>query len=171
MNGTNVSTHGGHDGSVSITVSGGSSPYTYHWSNGATTQNLCNLHAGTYCVTVTDAHSCTASNCITITQPGGCGGRSKNNDNSSGNSVTLKAFPNPFSGSAVIQFSVPDDGNVSLEVFNAAGAKVATLFDGQANGDIVYYIKFDAADLAAGMYFYRLTTDKQTYFEKLILQK
>jgi len=171
MTGTNVTTQGGHDGSVSITVSGGSSPYTYHWSNGATTQNICNLIAGTYCVTVTDANNCTASNCVTITYHH-CGNRSvSNNDTSSNKSVTLKAYPNPFSSSAVIQFSVPEDGNVTLQVFNAEGAKVATLFDGQANGDIIYYIKFDAADLASGMYFYRLTTDKQTYFEKIMLQK
>ncbi len=49
------------DGSISIEVNGGSLPYTYLWNNGATTQNLSGLGGGTYTVTVTDAHKCTAT--------------------------------------------------------------------------------------------------------------
>jgi gliding motility-associated-like protein len=48
----------GNDGSISITVSGGTSPYTYAWSNGASTQNLNNLMAGDYMVTVSDSRQC-----------------------------------------------------------------------------------------------------------------
>lgn len=46
-------------GAVTLNVSGGKTPYTYHWSNGATSQNLSNLSAGSYAVTVTDANGCT----------------------------------------------------------------------------------------------------------------
>jgi hypothetical protein len=45
---------GACDGAVNIAVQGGVPPYAYNWSNGATTQNVGNLCAGTYCVTVTD---------------------------------------------------------------------------------------------------------------------
>ena len=48
-----------HNGSISFTVSGGTSPYTYHWSTGATTGNISGLAAGPAAVTVTDAHGCT----------------------------------------------------------------------------------------------------------------
>ncbi len=54
----NVSCSGGNNGAVNLTVSGGTAPYTYTWSNGATTQNLANLVAGTYSVTVKDANNC-----------------------------------------------------------------------------------------------------------------
>ncbi len=66
---TNVSCFGGNNGSINLTVSGGTTPYTYIWQNGATAQDLNNLVAGTYCVTVTDASGCTATTCATITQP------------------------------------------------------------------------------------------------------
>ncbi|GDX52628.1 hypothetical protein LBMAG27_16750 [Bacteroidota bacterium] len=65
----NVNCFGGNDGSVDITVTGGTPAYSYHWSNGATTQDISNLIAGNYCVTVTDSHGCTAKKCFVIYQP------------------------------------------------------------------------------------------------------
>lgn len=56
-------------GSISLSVSGGTAPYTYQWINGATTQHLTNLFVGTYSVIVTDAHGCTATAAATIVQP------------------------------------------------------------------------------------------------------
>src|SRR6185295_1090718 len=69
MSKTNVNLMGGHDGTAMATPGGGSPGYTYHWSTGATTSTINNLTAGTYTVTVTDSHGCTASNSITVNQP------------------------------------------------------------------------------------------------------
>ncbi len=66
---TNVLCFGGNTGSISTTVSGGNPPYTYLWGNGATTQNINNLVAGTYTTTVTDAFGCTKTASATVTQP------------------------------------------------------------------------------------------------------
>jgi gliding motility-associated-like protein len=67
---TNVSCFGGADGAITLTVSGGTTPYTYTWSNTQTTQNISNLSAGTYAVTVRDANNCSVTvTGITVTQP------------------------------------------------------------------------------------------------------
>jgi len=66
---SNVRCFGGNDGAVSVDVSGGTGPYTYLWTGGATGSSLSNLVAGTYSVTVTDAHSCTSSSSATVTEP------------------------------------------------------------------------------------------------------
>ena len=55
-------------GSIDLMVSGGTPAYTYSWSNGPTTQDVSNLAAGTYTVTVTDANNCTKTTSVTITQ-------------------------------------------------------------------------------------------------------
>ncbi len=68
-----VSCFGGSDGSVDITVSDGTPPYTYQWTGpnnfSATTEDISDLAAGTYEVIVTDANGCTKSRTALIDQP------------------------------------------------------------------------------------------------------
>ena len=66
-----VSCSGGNDGFISATVSGGTPPYYYIWSDGQITPTVINLTAGTYFVMVIDAYGATASDSITINQPQG----------------------------------------------------------------------------------------------------
>ena len=57
------------DATVNVNVSGGSPAYNFAWSNGATTDNLSALAAGTYVLTVSDANACTITQSVVITQP------------------------------------------------------------------------------------------------------
>ncbi|MFN8311143.1 MAG: gliding motility-associated C-terminal domain-containing protein, partial [Chitinophagales bacterium] len=66
---TNEKCFGDANGAVDITVSGGTAGYTFNWSNGATTEDITAVAAGNYIVTVTDAHSCTATASFTVNQP------------------------------------------------------------------------------------------------------
>lgn len=65
----NILCYGQNTGNISLTTSGGTSPYIYTWSNGSTNQNLNNVAAGVYQVTVSDIYSCPFVISTTITQP------------------------------------------------------------------------------------------------------
>ncbi|MBK8846914.1 MAG: gliding motility-associated C-terminal domain-containing protein [Bacteroidetes bacterium] len=65
----NVSCFGGNDGSSTVTQTGGFAPFSYQWSNGATTATNANCSAGTYTITVTDSKGCTGTTTVTITEP------------------------------------------------------------------------------------------------------
>lgn len=66
---TQIDCNGAANGELDITVTGGTGPYTYLWSNAETTEDLTNLSPGTYTLTVTDANGCSRSNSWSITQP------------------------------------------------------------------------------------------------------
>jgi large repetitive protein len=66
---TNLACFGDNNGTASITVSGGSPPYAFEWSNGADTQTVNNLTAGTYTATVSDLRGCSIQVSVTLTQP------------------------------------------------------------------------------------------------------
>ena len=66
---TNVLCNGDSNGSATVTVAGGTLPYTYLWSDGQTTAIATGLSAGTYTVTVTDANGCTSTSGVTINEP------------------------------------------------------------------------------------------------------
>jgi Secretion system C-terminal sorting domain/SprB repeat len=63
---TDETTAGANNGSATASATGGTSPFAYLWSNGATTTSINNLAPGNYCITVTDANNCTATTCTEI---------------------------------------------------------------------------------------------------------
>ncbi len=66
---TPITCFGGGDGQLSLNPSGGTSPYTYNWSDGTTSSDISNSHGGTYSAIITDANGCTISMSGTINQP------------------------------------------------------------------------------------------------------
>lgn len=61
--------NGESNGSISISVSGGVTPYSYEWSNAETTEDISDLSAGSYTVSVTDDNNCLAVQTVIVNQP------------------------------------------------------------------------------------------------------
>ncbi|NDD36483.1 MAG: HYR domain-containing protein, partial [Flavobacteriia bacterium] len=68
-NGYGVSTEGANDGSADLTVSGGTSPYSFSWNNGATTEDLSGLPEGMFIVTVLDSNGCSTMDTVILSEP------------------------------------------------------------------------------------------------------
>ena len=79
-------------------------------------------------------------------------------------------YPNPFNPVTTIQFDIPEAGEVRLDVYNILGKKVATLVQGRLEiGG--YTVGWDAAGIASGIYYYRISSAKFTSTKKMILMK
>jgi len=66
---SDIDCFGNNNGSIDLTVSDGATPYSFIWNNGAITDDLSNLAAGTYTVTVTDAAGQSFTSSYTIIEP------------------------------------------------------------------------------------------------------
>jgi len=64
--GVNEICEGDANGSINLSITGGTTPFSINWSNGMTSQDLTNIPSGTYTVTVTDANGCTLTRTLTI---------------------------------------------------------------------------------------------------------
>ena len=79
-------------------------------------------------------------------------------------------YPNPFNPSTTIVFNLPKASDVRLVIFNVLGQEVGTLVDDKlAAGK--YDIKFEASNLAAGLYFYRIKAGDFVETKKMLLVK
>jgi hypothetical protein len=79
-------------------------------------------------------------------------------------------YPNPFNPSTFIEFALPRQDHVQLDVYNVIGQKVATLVN-ESRPAGYYRERFDASGMASGMYFYRLSTGGATFLKKMLMIK
>jgi len=79
-------------------------------------------------------------------------------------------FPNPFNPGTRINFSIPTEGFVTLDVYNSIGQKVASLINETKTAG-TYQVNFDASDLTSGIYFYKISSGNFTETKKMILLK
>ncbi|MDA0907265.1 MAG: T9SS type A sorting domain-containing protein [Bacteroidetes bacterium] len=80
-------------------------------------------------------------------------------------------YPNPFNPTTTIQFSLATAQNVTLEVYNMLGQKVATLVQNQPMTAGIHTQSFDASALASGMYIYKLYTPEFSQSRRMMLIK
>jgi hypothetical protein len=86
--------------------------------------------------------------------------------------LTLKQnYPNPFNPTTTIEFTVPEDGRVSLKIFDMLGREVATAFEGDVKAGYLQKAVFDASRLSSGVYFSRLQYKDKSLLKKLVFMK
>jgi len=79
-------------------------------------------------------------------------------------------YPNPFNATTVINYQLPVDGDVRLEVYNTLGQKVTALVDETQEAGYKSVI-WDASEVSSGLYFYKLTAGDYTETRRMMLVK
>ena len=79
-------------------------------------------------------------------------------------------YPNPFNPTTMINFAMPEAGEVSVKVFNMLGQEVATVVNGVLEAG-VHTVSFDAQDLSAGVYLYVMESGEYTATRRMTLLK
>jgi hypothetical protein len=77
-------------------------------------------------------------------------------------------IPNPFNPSTTISFTMPEKGNVSIDIYNVAGQKVKTLVNCYMNAG-EHSVRWDAKECSAGVYFYKVKAGKFERTMKMML--
>ena len=80
------------------------------------------------------------------------------------------AYPNPFNPTTSMTLSVPEAGNVSVQVYNVMGQVVATLANGYMDAN-TYTLSWDASNASSGMYFVTAEVAGSLITQKLVLMK
>ncbi len=130
---------GGNDGAINITVTGTHNPFTYQWSNGATTEDLTNIPAGSYTVVVTDTNMCSDSSTFLL-----------NNISSINTS------------SNVTQVNCPGGNNGAIDLTVSGGTAPYNI--AWSNGDNTE----DISNLTAGSYTVTITDDNNCSYNESI---
>ncbi len=79
-------------------------------------------------------------------------------------------YPNPFNPTTQITYQIPQDGHVSLIVYNPLGKKVKTLVN-EFKSIGSYNVVFNAANLPSGIYFYKMQSGNFRKIKKMLLVK
>jgi hypothetical protein len=157
------------DGKINTAVSGGTSPYTYLWSTGATTADITGLSAGTYSVTVTDANGCTTTGSWTLINP--CEGArisgSVDEDEAKVKEMsTIKVYPNPSMGEFSVEVPAINK-KVSIQITDITGREIEHRIIVDNLG--VPFV-FSLGKAASGIYIVKVNTGNYSTNVKVIKQ-
>ncbi len=152
-------TNNGANGSIEVEMQGGTAPYAYAWSNGANTQRVSNLKAGSYTVTVTDANGCAKVLGPFVVE----------NSTASEDIISFSNFslsPNP--ANQFVQISAKWNQiagqKVTMKVYNAVGQVMTKqMFQQEINTAL------DVTTYQQGLYFLELSTQDNIMTKKFFV--
>ena len=135
-------------GAIDVTVSGGTPPYLYNWDNNQQTEDLTNLIAGVYSISVTDSAGCSLAAFYEISED--TTGQSDGLDEVA--YFNIHAYPNPSNGDVTISWS---GELISLELISALGQVISKQYSFPTNTKLL-------KNLNSGVYFVRYTKNQTT---------
>lgn len=101
---------------------------------------------------------------ITATNPNAV----NDNENNPNKFQLSQNYPNPFNPSTKIRFSIPEESQVSIKIFNALGQEVSTILNNVVKSG-THTVNFDATELTSGVYFYKISAGSFTDTKKMLL--
>jgi hypothetical protein len=147
VNNTTVNT-----GYIDATVTGGTPPYAFSWSNGASTQDISDLIPGTYILSVTDLNGCISTNEFIVED-------ALSLHDLGAMSAELSVYPNPTSSSTTVQINGSLIEKISLvDMFGK------TVYEASPE---VSKVELQTATFEQGMYFLHVVVEGKTTTRKL----
>ena len=154
-NTSNSSVYSINDGSATVQISGGYTPYSIVWTdaNSQTTTTAAGLGPGQYVVNIVDAANCTANDSTTITEP------------LPGSPV----FPNPVVDVATVYFQMEAAAKVYIAVYDVTGSRIKTLYEGLAKQGANIF-SFSTTPLRQGVYILKIISGKKEIISEKIVK-
>ena len=158
---TEESTAGAADGTATVSVNGGTAPYTYLWDDASAQMaaTATGLSAGTYTVVVTDAQGCAATATVIVDLGSGIRELAL---------ADLRIYPNPTQKEVTISFTSATAKDFEVVIYSPIGNAVIA---DEVLASSTYYRNFDVSALAAGVYFVEISNEEGKTLRKLTVLK
>jgi PKD repeat protein len=114
---------------ISVSVNGGTAPYSFQWSNGFSTQDLTNIPAGSYTVTVTDNNGCTTSGTASVTDASALSATIAGTNPSTSTAADGSATVTPTSGTAPYSYNWSNGQSTQTATGLTVGSYTVTVTD------------------------------------------
>jgi hypothetical protein len=156
---TNASCQTCSNGSASVLVTGGTRPYSYSWSNNATTDTINNLLPGTYSVCISDSFECTTCDSVVISNASGI--------NLIKSNTGISVYPIPNNGQMTVNLN--GNGYIAMKIYDELGREIYTkpLYEAQQYQNLNININY----VPNGIYFLQILTQNGIIEKSIVVQK